>query len=60
MEYLKINTLNLNTKVKGVLLHSGYSLVSDLIEHKQDKYSRLVTDPELTEEQKDQLTHEVT
>ena len=42
--YLKqINTLNLNTKLKGILLHSGYSLVSDLLEHKLEKYTTLIT-----------------
>jgi len=50
MDSLKVNVLNLNKQVKGILLHSGYFFVSDVLVHKPNHYMSLQSDPALTEE----------
>ena len=39
----QVNALNLNRQVKGILLHSGFFMVSEVLAHQQSQYQTLVT-----------------
>jgi hypothetical protein len=60
MELIKVSTLNsLNRQVKGILLHSGIFTLGDILPHKTNNYGSLVTDPELSQEQVENLAYEI-
>jgi hypothetical protein len=54
---LKVNTLNLQKNVRGILVHNGYFFVSDLMKHFERSgkavniISDIKSDPKLDEEQ---------
>lgn len=54
---LKVNTLNLQKQIKGILVHNGYFFVQDVMRHFQrgvksiDQISDIKSDPKLDEEQ---------
>lgn len=47
MDYVKVNIMTLNKQVKGILLHSGMFLLSDILVHKESNYQTLQTEPQL-------------
>ena len=48
MDTLRINILNLTKQTKGILLHNGVHMVSDLTNQHQTNFENLQTDPDLS------------
>lgn len=59
MDYIKVTILPINKQIKGILLHSGIFMLSDILPHKDTNFTTLQTDPQLSEDQRQHLAAEV-
>ena len=59
MEHLKLNATSLSKQTRGILLHSGYTYISDILPY-HNNLTTLKTEPPLTPIQLNQLSQDLT
>lgn len=59
MDCLKVNALGLNKAIKGILLHSGFFMVQDILDYRKNNFQNIPTEPKLTQEQIEVLKYEI-